>query len=125
MAIRVTVVDESGHTVCKLRKTTYLNKQMQPERTEAWAAQGKPMSEKFLASEAPAQEARLAITVRTRTVKGQKYLELPGLTLKWEKVESALDRIAFALGLIDTSGAVLKDDMAAATLTVEQLRRFA
>jgi hypothetical protein len=126
MAIRLKVVDENGRTVCKISKRTYFDKQMQPERTEAWAAEAKPMSEKELTREdsIPAQQARLA-QHRARTVKSQKYLELPGLTLKWEKVESVLDQVAFALRLMDASGAVLKDDLAAATLTVEQLRKFA
>lgn len=126
MAIRFKVFDENGRTVCKISKTTYFDERMEPERTEAWAAQARPISEKELAREefVPAQKGRLA-QPRARTVKGQRYLELPGLTLKWEKVESALNQVAYALGLIDASGAVLKDDMAAATLTVEQLRKFA
>ncbi len=124
MAIRVKVVNNEGDTVCSFRKTTYFDKQMRPEFTEAWAAESKPMSEKGLSTRAPTQKARLAQSP-TRTVEGQKYLELPGLTLKWQKVESVLDQVASVLGLVDASGAVLKDDMTAATLTVEQLHKFA
>ncbi|GBE64200.1 hypothetical protein MFM001_06620 [Mycobacterium sp. MFM001] len=126
LAIRVKVVDEKGRTVCMFCKQTHVDNQMRPEYTEAWAATAKPMSEKWLAAEdsAPTVNGRLA-GLPTQTVDGQKYLQLPGLTLKWQKVESVLERVAFASGLVDASGAVLKDELTPATLSVAQLRKFA
>jgi hypothetical protein len=119
MAIRVRVVNDKGHIVCVFRKTSHFDKQLRPERTEAWGAEAKPLSEKWLARrDSLAQEARLA-KPPVRTVDGQRYLNLPGLTLKWWKVESVLDQIAAALNFVDASGVVLKDDMAAATLTID------
>ena len=44
---------------------------------------------------------------------GGKLLEVPGLTVRWEKVTAVLDRIADTL-----------DDGSTATLTVDQLRRL-
>jgi len=126
MAIRFKVVDDTGKVVCKISKETHFDKQMKPELTLRWTAQSKPMSKKDLEREnpIPAQEGRLA-KIRSRTIEGQKYLELPGLTLKWEKIEQFLEQLALGLGLADASGVVLKDDLEAATLTVDQLRRFA
>lgn len=115
MANRVTVVDERGRTVCKFSKRTYLDDQMRRERTESWAAQAKQTSEKAFRREgplSPRSPGRLE-QLPTNTFDGQKYLELPGLTLKWEKIVPFLDRIALSLGLIDASGAVLKDDLMA------------
>lgn len=126
--IRIKVVDGDGDTVQKFSKRSYFDKRMQHERTEPWAAEAKPVSIKWLHSDRNpggfSHPSRLA-QPKVSHHAGQKYLDLPGLTLKWQKVEPVLDKIAFALGLVDDSGVVLKDDMAAATVTVEQLRKFA
>ncbi len=125
--IRVKVVDELGRTVCAISKRSHFDKQMRLERTEAWCAQAKPTSEKWFAREdsLPSHQGRLSTSLPVQRVDGQKYLALQGLTLKWEKVEAALDKVAFVLGLVDASGTVLKDDLAAATITIDQLRKFA
>jgi hypothetical protein len=123
-AIRIKVIDEDGRTVCVLRKTTHLDKQLRPEYSEPWGAEAKPLSEKALERHDASDRGRLS-RPPVHTVDGQKYFKLPGLSLKWQKVESVLDQVAIALNLIDAAGAVLKDDMTAATLTIDQLRQFA
>lgn len=122
-AIWVRVVDQHGRTVCKFGKATHFDKQMQPELTEAWAAASKPMSQKALAREDLAQKSRLS-QPPINVFDGQKYLQLPGLKLRWEKVAPFLEKLALGLSLVDTSGVVLKDDGNAATLTIDQLRQF-
>ena len=82
MVIQVRVVNDDGHTVCVFRKASYFDKQLRPERSEAWGVTAKPLSEKWLARrDLPVQEARSA-KPPVRTVDGQRYLNLPGLTPK-------------------------------------------
>jgi hypothetical protein len=123
-AIRVKVVDAQDRTRCVFRKTTHFDSQLQPEHNEPWTAEAKPMSEKSLELTVQTSEARLA-KPPVRTIDGQRYLELPGLTLKWTKVVAVLDKLSAGLNLVDKSGAVLKDDMDSVTLTIAQLRQFA
>ncbi len=110
-AIRIKVVDDQGRTVCRFRKTSYFDASMQPQETQPWDAESKPMSGKWLmadpAASAPSHKGRLAKIPVRRNDDGRRYLELPGLTLKWEKVTPVLDRIAVALNLVDTSASCL------------------
>lgn len=124
--IRFKLVDELGRTVCRFGKSTHFDAGMQPEKTELWGAESKPLSEKWLEGDnaGPSRDARLAGTPVRCTDDGRVYLELPGLTLRWGKVTSVLDRIAVALQLVDAAGVVLVDDMDAATLTTDQLRKY-
>jgi len=123
-AIRIKVVDGQGRTVCRFRKMTYFDASMQPQKTEPWGAESKPISEKWLGADpaTPSHQARLAAPPVRCTAAGRRYLELPGLTLRWERVTPVLERIAAALNLVDSSGVVLLHDLDAAALTIDQLR---
>lgn len=118
--VRFKLADDRGRTICRFSKRSYFDADMQHRETEPWAAEAKP--EKRRTRSAPTTEGRLPPLRVRRTEDGRRYLELPGLTLKWEKVEAVLERMAVTLELVDASGVVLTDDLDAATLTTKQLR---
>jgi hypothetical protein len=119
-AIRFKLVDQRGRTLSRFSKRSYFDAQMQPKETEPWVTEAKP--QKRPPNATPAHEGRLPPLPIRHADGGQRYLEVPGLTLKWDKVTPVLERIALAMGLVDASGVVLVDDLDAATLTTEQLR---
>ncbi len=122
--IGVRLVDEKGRTLARFRKETHFDKAMRPESTTAWSAASKPLSDNFLDSDKLASAQRLP-GIPVRTVNGRRYLRLPGLTLRWEKVTAALDRLAVTRGLLDPKTgqvAVALDE--STTLTTQQLRQL-
>ena len=82
----------------------------------------KPDSEKWLHSDAPYNHGRGTQPLPLRRSDGARYLDVRGLTVKWEKVTPVLERIALALALVDESGTVLVKERNAATLSIDQLR---
>ncbi len=122
-AIQITLHDDRGRTVCKFWKQTSFDHQMQPTATAPWTVAGKPIGDKQLRHESDVLPIGNIAPMRlARHDNGVQYLEVPGLIIRWEKVEPALDRIAANLGLVDRDGVVLRDDMDAATITTSQLR---
>ena len=120
--IFVKVTDGRGRTQCHLQKMTHFDENGHPRETERWGAYGRTIKKR--PAGVPLQESLLPPTPMRRRGT-QLYLELPGLTLKMEKVAAALDRIATELGVIDRqSGAVLvcDPDTPIKTLTVQELR---
>jgi len=116
MRIRVKLVDHRGRTEC------WFNKQ----DTQPWVVESKPSNVRFATDNRGQGRVQLGRMPPSPWVflDGQHYLKVPGLTLHWEKVTPVLDRIALTLGLIDPSVAVIVDDLDAATITVDQLRRL-
>ena len=106
---RVKLLDHRGHTVLEfLRRAYYEDSQW---RWDEWSVAVAPRSRAVLAhpnrprpSDVDTPE-RFLVTLP----EGRRVLQLPGLTLRWERVTPALDVFVAAVG--DTS-----------TLTVDQLR---
>ena len=121
-AIQIALHDQRGRTLCKFWKQTRFDRQGRPTEIEPWTLTAKPMSGKELDHERPVPAANIAPIRLRRHSDGADYLEVPGLIARWSKVQPALDGIARRLGLLDAAGAVVRDDMAAATITVDVLQ---
>jgi hypothetical protein len=129
MGQEIKVVDAEGRTVCVFDRMAASEATQieiggkvveQPAMEERWMATHKPYSRKsqgYIDAEAAAhgiwmERRKLQTThpVRFDSDSNPLRLELPGLTLRWEKVTRALDKLA---------------ENGIPEITVEQLRKYA
>jgi hypothetical protein len=106
MAVRDTqikLLDSGGRTVLSFMKRAYCEEGVWT--ADEWGIAVKPRSQKMLMHNRPQSTETPDRYLKQRD--GRLVLELPGLTLRWEKVTPVLDKLA---------------EHGVATITIDQLR---
>lgn len=90
--IEIKLVDSGGHTVCAFVKRTYCDHGVWT--SDDWGVAVKPRSQKMLMHNRRQPTQTPDRYLKYLPDEDRYVLELPGLTLRWEKVTPVLDQLA-------------------------------
>lgn len=102
--VRVKIIDGRGRTLCYLQKQTYYDANGEVDYSESWSAPSKPIKDR---PPGVPFDAALVPRAAVRRSRHGLVLELPGLSLRLNKLQPMLDRFAAAHGLVDHTGAAI------------------